>query len=199
MSERRMPSVQLTTYLQARADGATVAFACEQSGIGLGEAQLHEADIAAGELQLPDPRARAREGEPPKERAMDDVKTSIRVGNGPEVPIDLTKGLDDLENATAKEQMGGMFGTPATNTGEQLKRYIERAERLDEEIKDLNADKSDLFKEMKSNGFDTKTIKRIIKLRKMEPHARQEAEALLSTYMDAIGMTPIETAIALAA
>jgi uncharacterized protein (UPF0335 family) len=52
---------------------------------------------------------------------------------------------------------------------------------------------------MKSQGFDTKTVKRIIKLRKMEPHARVEAEALLSTYMDAVGMTPIETAIALAA
>jgi uncharacterized protein (UPF0335 family) len=52
---------------------------------------------------------------------------------------------------------------------------------------------------MKSNGFDTKTVKRIIKLRKMEPHARQEAEALLQTYMNAIGMTPIEQAIALAA
>lgn len=130
---------------------------------------------------------------------MEDVKTSISVNGGPEVPIDLGKDIDDPANAEAKEQMGGMFGRPGTATGQQLKLYIERAERLDEEIKGLNEDKSDLFKEAKSNGFDTKTIKRIIKLRKMGAHERQEAEALLSTYMDAIGMTPIETAIAMAA
>lgn len=130
---------------------------------------------------------------------MEDVQTSIRVGDGPEVPIDLSKDISDPENAGAKEQITGMFSKPATDTGQRLKLFIERAERLDEEIKELNADKSELFKEMKSEGFDTPTIKRIIKLRKMDTHARQEAEALLSTYMDAIGMTPIEQAIALAA
>jgi len=56
-----------------------------------------------------------------------------------------------------------------------------------------------VFKEAKSTGFDTKTMKRIIKLRKMEPHALQKAEALLDSYMNALGMTPIEAAIALAA
>jgi uncharacterized protein (UPF0335 family) len=131
--------------------------------------------------------------------SMDDVQTSIRVGDGPEVAIDLKKDIDDPANAEAKEAIGGMFAKPATDTGQRLKLYIERAERLDDEIKDLNSDKTELFQEMKSNGFDTKTVKRIIKLRKMEPHARQEAEALLQTYMNAIGMTPIEQAIALAA
>jgi uncharacterized protein (UPF0335 family) len=130
---------------------------------------------------------------------MEDVQTSIRVGDGPEVAIDLNKSLDDPANADAKDQMGAMFPKPATDSGQRIKLYIERIERLDEEISGLNTDKSDLFAEMKSDGFDTKTIKRIIKLRKMEPHERQEAEALLSTYMDAIGMTPIEAAIALAA
>jgi uncharacterized protein (UPF0335 family) len=134
---------------------------------------------------------------------MDDVTTSIRVGDGPEVPIDLKKDLDAPENAAAKEQLRecveAVVGKPATAVGEDLRRYIERAERLDDEISGLNSDKSDLFKEMKSNGFDTKTIKRIIKLRKMEPHARREAEALIETYMNALGMTPIEQAIALAA
>lgn len=133
---------------------------------------------------------------------MDDVTTTIRVGDGPEIPINLDDP-DAPENADAKEALGRFIGDaigkPATDTGERLKCYIERVERLDEEIKGLNEDKSDLFKEMKSNGFDTATIKRILKLRKMEPHKRQEAEALLSTYMDAIGMTPIEQAIALAA
>jgi uncharacterized protein (UPF0335 family) len=194
-----MPSFQLAAYLTARAFGASVEEACATSGIGMGEAELHEADIASGELELPHVHVHAREGDQSKEEVMEDVQTSIRVGDGPEVPIDLNKGLDAPENADAKEQMAGMFAKPATDTGQRLKLYIERAERLDEEIKGLNGDKSDLFKEMKSDGFDTVTIKRIIKLRKMDTHARQEAEALLSTYMDAIGMTPIEQAIALAA
>jgi uncharacterized protein (UPF0335 family) len=140
-----------------------------------------------------------REGEQPGETIMEEVQTSIRVNGGPEVSIDLGKDINDPANAEAKEQIGGMFERQATDTGQRLKLYIERVERLDEEIKGLNEDKSDLFSEMKSQGFDTKTVKRIIKLRKMEPHARVEAEALLSTYMDAVGMTPIETAIALAA
>jgi uncharacterized protein (UPF0335 family) len=195
-----MPSRQLAEYLQLRADGASIEEASAQSTIGLVEARLHEESIAAGELELPRTRARAREDNQPGEgEVMEDVKTSIRVGDGPEVPIDLKKDLDAPENAGAKEQIGGMFKKPATDTGARLKLYIERVERLDEEIKGLNSDKSDLFTEMKSDGFDTKTIKRILKLRKMEPHERQEAEALLQTYMDASGMTPIEQAIALAA
>lgn len=198
-----MPSLQLSNYLQLRADGRTVEQAAEESGIGLAEARLHEEDIERGDLILPRARARAREGELFGEDIMDDVTTTIRVGDGPEVAIDLGKSIDDPDNTEAKEALTGFIGEaiakPATDTGQRLKLFIERAERLDAEIKDLNADKSELFKEMKSNGFDTPTIKRIIKLRKMDTAARQEAEALLSTYMDAIGMTPIEQAIALAA
>ena len=194
-----MPSFQLQHYLQLRADGVRVDTAAEASGIGLAEARLHEEDIANGALELPHARAGAREDEQSGETIMDDVMTTIRVGDGPEVPIDLNKDIGDPDNAEAKEQMAGMFANPGTDTGQRLKLHIERAERLDEEIRALNEDKSDLFKEMKSDGFDTKTIKRIIKLRKMEPHDRRVAEQLLSTYMDAIGMTPIEQAIALAA
>lgn len=86
-----------------------------------------------------------------------------------------------------------------TVAGDELQIFIERIERLEEEKKGLAEDISDVLNEAKSNGFDTKTIKRIIKLRKMSTHERQEAEALLDTYMNALGMTPIEAAIALAA
>lgn len=71
-----MPSLQLQSYLQARADGATMSFAAEQSGISIREAELHEADIASGDLKLPEPRARAhtrvhvREATPSEERTM---------------------------------------------------------------------------------------------------------------------------------
>lgn len=94
---------------------------------------------------------------------------------------------------------GNDNANPPTDTGQRLKLLIERVENLEAEKKALAEDISDVLKEAKDSGFDTKTIKRIIKLRKMETHERQEAEALLSTYRNALGMTPIEEAIALAA
>jgi uncharacterized protein (UPF0335 family) len=204
-------SLQLDRYLHLRALDTPVEAAAEQSGLGIEEARLWEQDIASGAVVLPRVRARAcaREAGQSEEANMEDVTTTIRVGNGPEIPINLND-VDAPENADAKEALTELvagaleddarsFDRASTAAGEKLRLYIERVERLDEEIKGLNEDKSDLFKEMKSNGFDTKTVKRILKLRKMEPHNRREAEALLSTYMDALGMTPIEEAIALAA
>ena len=89
--------------------------------------------------------------------------------------------------------------TKSTIASDALRLFIERIERLESEKKGIGEDINSVFQEAKSDGFDTKTLKRIIKLRKMEPHARQEAEAMLETYMSALGMTPIEQAIALAA
>jgi uncharacterized protein (UPF0335 family) len=86
-----------------------------------------------------------------------------------------------------------------TVAGDELKLLIERVERLTEEIKALNEDKSEVFAEAKARGFDTATMKRVIKLRKMDDSTRDEAEALLATYLSALGMTPIEHAIAMAA
>lgn len=186
-----MPSLQLSSYFALRDIGVPVERAAEQSGLGLKEARLWEQDIENGDeeaVALARACARAHEGEQSTEGTMDEEQTTISINGGPERTLEEVR--EALDVVTSK---------PATDTGEKLKRFIERAERLDSEIADLNSDKSELFKEMKNDGFDTKTVKRIIKLRKMEPHARQEAEALLSTYMDALGMTPIETAIALAA
>lgn len=86
-----------------------------------------------------------------------------------------------------------------TVAADELRLFIERIERLKEEIKGLNDDVSDVYGEAKSRGFDTAAMKRVIKLRKMEPHARQEAEALLATYLDALGMSADDATIALAA
>jgi uncharacterized protein (UPF0335 family) len=86
-----------------------------------------------------------------------------------------------------------------TVAGDELRLLVERVERLTEEIKALNADKAEVFQEAKNRGFDTATMKRVIKLRKMDNSTRAEAEALLATYLSALGMTPIEQAIALAA
>jgi uncharacterized protein (UPF0335 family) len=71
---------------------------------------------------------------------------------------------------------------------DELRLLIERVERLDEEIKGLNDDKRDVYGEAKARGYDTKTMKQIVRLRKMDTHARQEADALLETYRQALGL-----------
>jgi uncharacterized protein (UPF0335 family) len=71
---------------------------------------------------------------------------------------------------------------------DQLRLFIERVERLEEEKKGISEDIRDVYAEAKGNGYCAKTMRRIIRLRKMEPHDRQEAEALLDTYSSALGM-----------
>jgi uncharacterized protein (UPF0335 family) len=72
--------------------------------------------------------------------------------------------------------------------GDQLRAFVERVERLEEEIKVLNTDKSEVYAEAKGNGFDVPTIKKIVRMRKMDEASRQEADALLSIYLSALGM-----------
>lgn len=70
----------------------------------------------------------------------------------------------------------------------KLKSYIERIERLEEEKKGLSSDITDLFSEAKSNGFDVKTMRQVLKLRKMKSSDRTEAEYMLDLYKRALGM-----------
>jgi uncharacterized protein (UPF0335 family) len=72
--------------------------------------------------------------------------------------------------------------------GEQLLNYIQRIERLEEEKATLAEDIRDVYREAKGMGFDTKIVRQLIKLRKMEPDDRQEQEALIESYKIAIGM-----------
>jgi uncharacterized protein (UPF0335 family) len=71
---------------------------------------------------------------------------------------------------------------------DQLRLLIERIERLEEEKKGIADDIKDVYMEAKATGYDTKTIRAIVRLRKMESHDRQEAEALLETYKAALGI-----------
>lgn len=71
---------------------------------------------------------------------------------------------------------------------DQLRSIIERVENLEEEKSALSADIRDVFAEAKGNGFDVKTVRQIIKLRKMDAADREEAEHLLDTYKHALGM-----------
>jgi uncharacterized protein (UPF0335 family) len=71
---------------------------------------------------------------------------------------------------------------------EQLRLFIERIERLEEEKKGMADDIKDVYAEAKSQGYDAKTMRRIVALRKMEKHHRDEADALLETYKNALGL-----------
>jgi uncharacterized protein (UPF0335 family) len=71
---------------------------------------------------------------------------------------------------------------------DELRLLIERIERLEEEKKAIGDDVKDVYSEAKSRGYDTKTMRAIIRLRKMEKHVREEAEAMIDTYKQALGM-----------
>jgi uncharacterized protein (UPF0335 family) len=70
-----------------------------------------------------------------------------------------------------------------------LRLLIERIERLEEEKRGISDDIKDVYGEAKATGFDVKTIRTVIRLRKMEKHHRDEAEILLETYKQALGLS----------
>ncbi len=71
---------------------------------------------------------------------------------------------------------------------DQLRLLIERIERLEEEKKGIADDIKDVYGEAKAVGYDVKTIRQVVRLRKMERNAREEAEALLDIYKTALGL-----------
>jgi uncharacterized protein (UPF0335 family) len=78
--------------------------------------------------------------------------------------------------------------TVETVAADQLRLFAERIERLEEEKKGFADDIRDVYNEAASTGFDKKTLRAIIGLRKMEKHARDEQEGLLETYKAALGL-----------
>ncbi|MFB2550314.1 DUF2312 domain-containing protein [Ensifer soli] len=70
----------------------------------------------------------------------------------------------------------------------ELRQFIERIERLEEEKSSLNDDIKDVYGEAKGRGYDTKAMKTIIRLRKKDANERLEEESILQTYMAALGM-----------
>jgi uncharacterized protein (UPF0335 family) len=71
---------------------------------------------------------------------------------------------------------------------DHLKAFIERVERLEEEKKAIADDVRDVYAEAKANGFDVKAMRTIVRLRKQDVNERKEQEAVLETYMHALGM-----------
>ncbi len=78
---------------------------------------------------------------------------------------------------------------PATRFAkDQLKAIVERIERLEEEKKAIADDIKDVYAEAKGNGFDTKALRTIVRMRKQDADERQEQETILETYLQALGM-----------
>jgi uncharacterized protein (UPF0335 family) len=76
----------------------------------------------------------------------------------------------------------------AIRADDQLRLFIERIERLEEERKGVADDIRDTYNEAKAQGYDAKIMRQIVQLRRMEPHDRQEMAAILDTYKAALGL-----------
>lgn len=74
-------------------------------------------------------------------------------------------------------------------TDDHLLLFIERIERMEEEKKGVSDDIRDTYSEAKSQGYDTKIMREVIRLRRMNPHDRAERDAILETYRAAIGLS----------
>ncbi len=79
---------------------------------------------------------------------------------------------------------------PTSVARDQLRSIVERVERLEEEKKAIADDIKEVYGEAKANGFDTKTLRTVVRLRKQELAERQEQEAMLDLYLSALGMLP---------
>lgn len=73
---------------------------------------------------------------------------------------------------------------------DQLKSIIERIERLEEEKQAIAGDIRDVYAEAKANGYDAKTLRKVVSLRKKDSAEREEEEAMLALYLHALGMAP---------
>ena len=92
-----------------------------------------------------------------------------------------------LDAPQAERKTRGAAGG-GTFAAEELRGYIERIERLEEERKALGSDIKDIYAEAKSAGFDVKVLRQLIRLRKQEPAEVEEQEMLIDVYRRALGM-----------
>lgn len=77
--------------------------------------------------------------------------------------------------------------------GDRLKSFVERIERLEEERRALGNDLKEVYAEAKGNGFDTKIMRQVIRLRRMDKDDLDEQETLLDLYRRALGMLPADS------
>lgn len=82
--------------------------------------------------------------------------------------------------------------TDVSTANNQIRAYIERVERLEEEKVAISSDIKEIYAEAKGNGYDAAILRKIVALRKKDPNKRREEEAVMSLYLDALGETPLE-------
>jgi uncharacterized protein (UPF0335 family) len=78
---------------------------------------------------------------------------------------------------------------PGNVAGDQLRALVERIEHIEEEIRELSEGKKEIYAEAKSNGFDVKTLREVIRVRKQDQKERDAMESLLDTYLHALETT----------
>lgn len=89
---------------------------------------------------------------------------------------------------TVAEKKSSKGGGTAGFAVEHLRSFVERVERLEEEKSALTADIREVYSEAKGQGFDTKILRQVVRLRKIDRADRQEQEAILDLYLSALGM-----------
>lgn len=85
-------------------------------------------------------------------------------------------------------EIGHNIETSETVAAAELRQIVERIERLEEEAKAINQDKSDVYGEAHGRGYNRKAIRTIVRLRRKDANERIEEETILQTYMAALGM-----------
>jgi uncharacterized protein (UPF0335 family) len=93
-----------------------------------------------------------------------------------------------VTDATAAAEVKGKPNDATRFAKDQLKAIVERIEHLEEEKKAISDDIRDVYAEAKGNGYDVKALRKVIRLRKQDKNERAEEEAVLETYMHALGM-----------
>lgn len=82
--------------------------------------------------------------------------------------------------------------TEVNTVNNQIRAFVERVERLEEEKAALSSDIKEIYAEAKGTGFDATILRKIVALRKKDPDKRRHEETVMSLYLDALGMTPLE-------
>lgn len=85
--------------------------------------------------------------------------------------------------------------TIGSNTAAELKRLVERIENIEHQKADLAADLKEIYGEARATGFDTKILRKVIALRKVDPAVREETRSLIDTYMHALGSADDEESL----
>jgi len=93
-----------------------------------------------------------------------------------------------IQERSAKHAEPAKESTKTRFAKDQLKAFVERIERLEEEKKAIADDIRDVYAESKANGFDVKALRAVIRLRKQDSQEREEHQLILETYLNALGM-----------